>query len=79
MSSEKALQIIELYDWDKSNLHVHSLYEGLKVLSKHNMGTDYRAEHDIVYAADFNETVATMSEEEIIQMVKLGWHEEEEA
>ena len=79
LTTEEALNIMANHEDDKRDYSVNGLLEGMKLLENHNMGKDYSAQHDILYVCDFETTVATMSKDEIIQLVKWGWHEEEDA
>jgi len=74
---EEAKEIIEKTEIDfelKSRIP-----RGLSVLMQFSDDIECSCEHDQIWCADFEATVAKMGEGAVEMMAKLGWFEDEEA
>jgi hypothetical protein len=52
---------------------------GIAILAKYDDDIDPRFEHDQMWCSDFDTTVAKMSREEVVEMARCGWTEDEDA
>ena len=77
MTGEQAKAILEAHD-GKPIADGDRVLPGLLILSKHRSDSFYGFEHDQMYTADFEETVKTMTEDEIIEMARLNWFESDD-
>ncbi len=70
MDIDKAIELIE-----KNNTitGMHQIMRGLQILAKYEVDDDCCFEHDIIFAGNLEKTVPKMSEEDVLQMAKLGW------
>jgi len=76
MDINKAKELIE--KTDRSFSERHQIMKGLQILAKYENDVDCYFEHDRIYASNFEETVSKMSEDDVLQMAKLGWFHDEE-
>lgn len=77
MNREEALKLIETTRTDfNSKQH---FARGIAILAKYDDDIDPSFEHDQTWIAIFDETVAKMSREDIIEMARCGWFESEES
>lgn len=76
MDIERAKQIISETDGDLGEKN--SLLRGLQILAKYlnDMNHGFSADEEI-WIDGFEETIGQMTEEEVIQMAKLGWSYDE--
>lgn len=51
---------------------------GACILAMYQPNFEFDFQHDVLYAADFEETVEKMSEQEITTMAEVGWGYDEE-
>ncbi len=54
------------------------VFRGMQILAKYS-DTEPSFEHDQMWIADFDQTVAKMTREEVIEMASLGWFEQYES
>ena len=55
----------------------HQVMRGLQILAKYEDDVVPEFGHDVILASDF-ESVLRMTEEEVVQMAKLGWFYDQE-
>ncbi len=79
MTVEEALEIIKKTKPDYNQKH--RVLRGIQILSEHDEDLDIGIvfEHDQVWAGDFEATVASMTEEEVVEMALLGWFEDSDS
>lgn len=72
MTRAEALAIIAK---TKDNFdQMQRVFRGMQILSKYS-GIEPAFEHDQMWIANFDETVAKMTREEVTEMATLGWFE----
>ena len=74
MTREEAKLII-----DKTRLDIKQkqrVLRGLQILAKYDDNLDCSFEHDQMWVADFDATVARMTREEVVEMAACGWFED---
>ena len=83
MTREEAIKILEESEWKHDS--IDRIYEGLTILHKYDRNGDenwsYSFQHDQFWvgAADFDDYVERMSDEDIKRMGELGWMEDEDS
>jgi len=55
------------------------IFRGLQILSKYDENMTFCAEHDQLYVCNFADTVTEMTEDEVVEMGRLGWIESEDS
>lgn len=77
MDIEKAKAILDKFGEELAfREHEHeknAVMRGLQILAKYENDVWPQFGHDVIWASSFEETVPFMSEEDVIQMAKLGW------
>lgn len=74
MKREEAIQLIEKTDVDFSQKQ--QVLRGLQILAKYDDSLDCSFEHDQMWVANFDKTVAKMTGEEVLDMAVCGWFED---
>ncbi len=77
MTREEAKLIIE-----KTKLDIkreQRVLRGLQILAKYDSSLDCSFEHDQMWVANFDVTVARMTVEEVAEMAACGWFEDFES
>lgn len=77
MTRAEALQTLE--ETKKDNKQKQVVVRGLNILAKYDDDLAVAFEHDQVWAADFDTTVARMSKEEVIELAVCGWFESQDS
>lgn len=77
MDIEKAKDLIKKendHDFPEKNV----VMRGLQILAKYEDNVLPQFDHDKILVSDFEKIVEQMSEEDVIQMAKLGWFYDKE-
>lgn len=77
MTREEALEIIEYTDTNYQQ--PQRILLGLQILARHDEVLECSFEHDQMWASSFDMTVAKMSRDEVWQMARAGWFEDQDA
>jgi len=73
MTRDEALTIIEKTEADYNEKQ--RILRGLMILAKYDDNLDFSFEHDHMWVADFEGTVAKMSRDDVVTLASLGWFE----
>lgn len=77
MNIEEAKKLME--DTKRDSTAQNRIFRGLVILSKYVSQVEIAAEHDQLFACDFEKTVVQMLPSEVAEMAALGWFEDEDA
>ncbi len=79
MTKDEALQIIDATEVDYSQNQ--RILRGLQILAKYIEKLDDQTafEHDQMYVNDFEEAVASMTKEDVVELAACGWFECEDS
>ncbi len=75
MTRDEALQIID--ETETNNTQPQHILIGLQILARHDEVLECSFEHDQMWVSNFNRTVGKMSEDEVWEMARAGWFEDE--